>query len=117
MSFSHDKGYRGERPIELLIQERYGTGHRPRAGKVHDEGDIAGLPIVFSIKNHDRLALAEWVDRLSGMVASAQVETGVVWHKRKGRVDPQNWYVTTSGRLFLPLLDAYLKQQADSLEY
>jgi hypothetical protein len=113
MSYSHDKGYRGERPIELLLQDRYGSGHRPRAGSHNDVGDIGGLPIVISVKNHETMVLSTWVDQLGKMVARSQVSTGVVWHKRRGKGDPSGWYVTTTGGLFLPLLDSYLKQEAE----
>lgn len=105
MSTSSRKGYAGERPIEeLLLAEGYNGVYRPRAGRARDCGDLGGLPVVISAKNHGRLALAEWVTDLESQVVHAGLRSGVVWHKKRGRGDPRDWYVTTTGRLFLPLL-------------
>lgn len=107
MSRASRLGYAGERPVELLMQQEGFPAARPRAGAVADVGDLTGLPLVVSCKNHATLALASWVDDLPRMIAAAGVETGVVWHKRRGRSNPTGWYVTTTGDLFLPLLRAY----------
>lgn len=107
MSKASRLGYHGERPVELLMLDEGFDAYRPRAGGVADAGDISGVPLVISCKNHSALALASWVDDLPRMIQSAGAETGVVWHKRRGRAKPTEWYVTTTGDLFLPLLRAY----------
>lgn len=109
MSYASAKGYRAEHAVERLLGS-YDVPlptYRPRAGCHDDIGDLCGLPLVFSIKDHARLTLASWVDDLAVMVTNAHMATGVVWHKRVGRADPQNWYVTTSGRLFIPMLQRW----------
>jgi hypothetical protein len=99
-------GYAGERPIEVLLQERgVLAAARPRAGRQRDCGDISGAPLVLSVKNVKHQELAKHVTELESMVLNAGVSTGVLWHKRRGKGSPLDWYVTTSGRLFLPLLD------------
>lgn len=74
-----------------------------------DRGDIAGIPgLVIEVKNHARLALAEWVAEMETERDRDGARYGVVWHKRKGVADPRNWYVTMTGRDFLRLLaDCY----------
>jgi len=105
MSRSSRLGYEGERPIEVLLQDRGLMVARPRAGRARDCGDLSGLPLVISVKNVKHQELASHVSDLESMVLNAGVSTGVVWHKRRGKSSPLDWYVTTSGRLFLPLME------------
>jgi hypothetical protein len=111
MSYSHDKGYRAEAAVESLMRTLAPDCYRPRAGRRDDVGDIVGLPLVVSVKDHARLALAAWCDDLGRMVAASRHCTGVVWHKRAGRADPANWYVTTTGRLWLPMYEAWCHER------
>lgn len=105
MSYSHDKGYRAEHAVESLLRNAFMVDcYRPRAGRAEDQGDICGLPVVISVKDQARLCLAQWCDELAPMVARAGLAHGVVWHKRSGRADPLNWYVTMPGKLYLPVL-------------
>lgn len=113
-------GYAGEKPVLdfYLAHDRdvYPAGllgprdpySRPRAGTVHDCGDIAGLPYVVSCKNCAKLELAAWVDALPRMCEAAKLATGIVIHKRRGKGNPGLWYVTTTLDLFMPFHDAYL---------
>jgi hypothetical protein len=105
MSTASRKGYSAEHAIELLLNERGLDATRPRAGRAQDCGDFGGVPMVISAKNWADLRLATWVTDLERLVLNADARSGVVWHKRKGRGDPRDWYVTTTGRLYLPLLD------------
>lgn len=112
MSANSRKGYRAEHDIEVLLERTF-PRHviaRPRAGAVADKGDISGLPAVISIKDHARLELSGWVNDLPAMCRAAKTDTGVVWHKRRGKGDPLDWYVTTTGRLLLPMLTAYVRE-------
>jgi hypothetical protein len=104
VSTASRKGYDGERPIELLLQGMGLHVARPRAGRPQDHGDFTGLPLVISAKNHATARLGPWTSELEAMAVHAGVRSGVVWHKRKGKASPLDWYVTTTGRLFLPLL-------------
>lgn len=105
MSQNSRKGYDGERPIELFMLERGLNVARPRAGQPHDVGDLSGLPYVISAKNQKSLKLAEWVSDAEGMAVNAGLRSAVVWHKKRGKASPLDWYVTMSGRLFLPFHD------------
>lgn len=109
MSASSRKGYRGEAAVlRMLADELGGDYYRPRAGKRQDCGDIAGLPTVHSVKNCKRLDLSAWVDDLADMCANARQDAGVIWAHRKGCGDPRDWYVITTGRLYLPVYRAAL---------
>ena len=111
MSAASRKGYAGEKPVlDLLVALQMASVYRPRAGTHRDVGDLGGIPIVVSVKNHRDLRLAEWVDDLEEMVARTAFGTGIVWHKRLRQGNPRRWYVTTSGGLFLPLLGAWTEK-------
>lgn len=107
-------GYSAEHAVEMWLRAATGAYcFRPRAGGVSDTGDIHGLPLVISVKNHADLRLAEWVTDLERMLANTQkvwpaVASGVVIHKRRGRGNVDDWYVTTTGRLAMPLLKCYV---------
>lgn len=109
---AHDKGYKAEAAVEALMRTLEPTCYRPRAGTHYDIGDIAGLPLVISVKDQVRLSLASWCDDLAKMVAASNLSTGIVWHKRSGRADPLNWYVTTTGRLWVPMYEAWCTERA-----
>lgn len=73
-----------------------------------DRGDIAGLVspfgrVVVEAKNHARLELAGWVDEAESERGNDDAIAGVVIHKRKGRGQFHDQYVTMSVRDFLAL--------------
>lgn len=107
MTTAHRLGYDAEHAIALYLAS-WGYGvERPRAGSHQDRGDLLGLPVVVSVKNHRGLDLSGWVGALPGMCAAAGLDHGVVWHKRRGRSSPGEWYVTTTGDTFIALLRGY----------
>ena len=109
MSYETDKGYRGERTVRDYYLSSGLACVRPRTTSRTDTdaGDITGPPWVTSVKNHRRMALAGWVDELHDMVRRAQLDTGIVVHHRVGRGRPDDWYVTTTLGLAVPLLRTY----------
>jgi hypothetical protein len=107
MNVSARKGYQGERAVELLLRDQGFDVHRPRAGRPDDVGDLVGnLPCVVSIKNQVKLELGPWVSEMTAMVARTPHSTGVVIHKRRGKGQAIDWYVTTTVGLWLPQLHA-----------
>jgi hypothetical protein len=104
-------GYDAEHAVQVFLAKYGFASYRPRAGTHQDTGDLTGLPVVVSVKNHARTELAEWVDALRLMTSHAGLDLGVVWHKRRGRGDPADWYVTTTGEHFMTLLRAYREHQ------
>jgi hypothetical protein len=108
MSANSVKGYTAEHAVELLMQRYHPGASRPRAGQVHDVGDIAGVPIVISVKNHRAMKLADWVTGVKRMVLAAGLPLGVVWHKKIGKAKPEDWYVTMDGATFLAFYEVYI---------
>jgi hypothetical protein len=111
MSATSVKGYTAEHAVELVMQRYHPEASRPRAGKFDDVGDIAGIPIVISVKNHRAMKLADWLAGVKRMVAAAKLPLGVVWHKKIGKGKPEDWYVTMDGATFLAFYEVYIGQR------
>lgn len=112
MGRNHDLGYVAEHAVEVMWNDRNRPVMRPRAGAAKDIGDLVGLPIVQSVKNHKTLALADWVGGMQQQMEHAGLPVGVVWHKRRGKGHPFDWYVTTSGLVAVELIEAYCDRVA-----
>ena len=70
-----------------------------------DRGDITGIPgVVIEVKNCARQELAAWVAEAERERDNDRASLGVVWHKRRGKTDPADWFVTMSGSQFASLL-------------
>jgi len=126
------KGPLAEALVVRCLQEHgWPYAERRVMGGVNDRGDVAGIPgLVIEVKNRGALALAEWVDEADRERQPAAIANGylsgryvgladwspaidmlaVVWHKRRGKGDPLDWYVTMTGRDFLALLAAYTQE-------
>ena len=109
---AHALGYEAEHAVEVYLRERGYPTTRPRAGAAQDKGDLAGLPVVVSVKNHATIRLADWVGALPRMCSAAELPHGVVWHKRRGKGSPGEWYVTMPGSTFLAFLDSYARRSS-----
>lgn len=97
---------------ETAVVEYLRTSGHPRverralSGQL-DRGDIAGIPdVVIEVKNCARMALSEWMDEAQEERANDRALMGVVWHKRKGKGSPADWYVTMRGDDFTMCLRA-----------
>lgn len=105
------KGYKAEHDIELILQGRYAELAsnilRPRAGASTDKGDIHGLPVVISIKDWAEPALSLWLREMNQQCVNSGKGVGVVWHKRRGKGSPLDWYVTTDQQSMDRLLDKF----------
>lgn len=102
---SKRKGSAFERTIVGAFREAGWTrATRALAGAAEDRGDVEGLPFVVEVKNRREMALAGWVDEANAEAANAGVDAGIVVHKRRGRGDALDSYVTMDLRTFLGLL-------------
>lgn len=106
MSAAKKKGTSAETAVVgyLRAQGFVQTERRALNGN-NDRGDIAGIPgTVIEVKNCTRTELAAWIDEaeLEGDNDGAQV--AVVWHKRRGKGQPADWFVTMTGAQFTFLL-------------
>lgn len=81
---------------------------RPRNGR-NDRGDIGGIEnVVIEVKNEASYAgkLAGWLAETDDEIRNANASIGAVWHKRKGTTNPEQWYVTMRGAMWLKILQA-----------
>jgi hypothetical protein len=77
-----------------------------------DRGDIAGLPgLAIEAKCH-----AAYGGKLPGWLKEAETERvnagamlGVVWHKRVGKANAAEAFVSCTGETFMELLEAWLR--------
>lgn len=111
MNRSKAKGTSAETAVVRFLQ-RVGFIHAERRtlNGTHDRGDIAGLPgIVIEVKNCARQELPAWVAEAERERDNDGASLGVVWHKRRGKSDPQDWFVTMSGLQFAHLLREHME--------
>ena len=100
------KGAGAERDIVAYLKENgFPYVDRRLAGATLDKGDISGIPgVTIEIKNHAKMDLAGWTEELIVEMANDKAWTGVVWHKRKGRGSPGDWYCTMPAHVWVDLL-------------
>jgi len=119
------KGPLAEAQIVACLREHgFPYAERRVMGGRNDRGDVAGIPgVVIEVKNQAKMTLAEWVDEALTEAGrwsetgqrrdprdSPSTELAVVWHKRRQRGSPLDWYVTMTGRDFLALLAEYTRE-------
>lgn len=105
------KGSGAERDIvTYLIENGFPYAERRLAGAQEDKGDIAGVNgVCIEVKNHAKMSLSGWLEELKVEMVHAKAWTGVVWHKRKGKSSPADWYATMPGSVYLDLLKKAMK--------
>lgn len=111
MRTARDAGARFERSIAdalALHLDDDRIDRRARNG-AKDRGDIggwryAGMRIVAECKNTARLALAAWIEEAEIERRNDDAAIGLVIHKRIGRGDPLDQYVTMTVRELLTLM-------------
>lgn len=100
------KGSGAERDVvKYLKEEGFQYADRRLAGATLDKGDVSGIPgVTIEIKNHAKMDLAGWTEELLTEMSNDGAWTGVVWHKRRGRGKPADWYCTMPGYVWVALL-------------
>ena len=107
MSKQKQKGTAAETAVVNWLQSKGRKSvERRTLNGVKDRGDIAGIVgLVIEVKNHQRMALSEWVDELNVEMLNDKADTGVVIHKRKGTTDVGRWYATMPVEVWFKLLE------------
>jgi Holliday junction resolvase len=107
------KGSKAERDIvTYLIENGFPYAERRLAGAQEDKGDIAGVNgVCIDVKDHAKMALSGWLEEFRVEMIHAKAWTGVVWHKRKGKSSPADWYATMPGSVYLELLKKAMKDE------
>jgi hypothetical protein len=97
-------GTEGETAVARYLLQWFPGIHRLAPAGDADCGDLGGVPdLTIQVKVRRELALAEWVDQSAAQAARAGTAAYVVVHKRRGKGDPGQWYVTTRLEVFAPL--------------
>ena len=101
------KGARAERQVADYLIERGVVVERIPAGATADRGDLwlegVSMPTI-DVKDRAQMALGAWIDRAAEQAENARRPFGVVWHKRKQKGSPADWYVTMTGAAFVDLI-------------
>jgi len=100
------KGDAAEREVTRYLQGSGFTASRIPAGSNADIGDVwlpPPLPAV-QVKNVAKLDLSGWCNQVDEQALNANRECGVVVHKRRGKSDPGDWYVTMTLQTLTKLL-------------
>lgn len=72
-----------------------------------DKGDIAGVPLVaIEVKDCKSLTFGPWLKEALVERDNAKAEIGFVWAKRRGHLDPKDWFVVMDGDTVMRLLRA-----------
>lgn len=101
---SRRKGARAEQQVAEWLRSLGWTARTSRSAQgVQGGADIiTDCPLSFEVKDHARMELAAWLDQ-----AVRQAEPGhpaVVIHKRRGKGNPADWYVTMRAADLLDLV-------------
>ena len=101
MSAARQKGTAAETAVVRFLRANgYQHAERRALAGSQDRGDVAGVGgVVIEVKNCKRMELAAWIDEAEDEANGTEI--AAVWHKRVGRGDPGDWYVTMSGYDFL----------------
>lgn len=111
MSAAKRKGTAAESAVVQYLQAMgFTQAERRTLNGAKDRGDIAGLPgVVIEVKNCARQELAGWVAEAEVERNNDNASLGVVWHKRRGKGQAADWFVTMSGEQFVFLLREFME--------
>lgn len=111
MSAAKRKGTAAESAVVQYLQAMgFAQAERRSLNGAKDRGDIAGLPgVVIEVKNCARQELAGWVAEAEVERDNDNANLGVVWHKRRGKGQAADWFVTMSGEQFVFLLREFME--------
>ena len=106
MSAAKKKGTAAETAIVNYLRAMgFVQAERRSLNGSYDRGDIAGIPsVVIEVKNCAKTELGSWIAEAERERDNDRASLGVVWHKRRGKGDPADWFVTMSGAQFAALL-------------
>jgi len=97
------KGIRAELAVVHALRDAGWQAVTTRAQNGTQGGaDIfTDAPLAVEVKDHGKMDLAGWLRQAEGNATEGKVP--VVWHKRRGRANPNDWYVTMTGSALLAL--------------
>lgn len=102
---SRRKGNRAEVEVVRVLRDHgydAETSRAARGGYQSGEDIISDFPASIEVKNQARLDLAGWYAQAE---AQANGMPAIVVHKRVGKSNAENWWVTMDFKTLLRLLD------------
>lgn len=102
---SRRKGNRAEVEVARVLREAgfdADTSRRVRGGYQSGEDIVSDFPASIEVKNQARLDLSGWWEQAT---AQAGDRPAVVIHKRVGKGDPLQWWVTMDVQTLLRLIN------------
>ena len=103
-SYERRKGNDAERTVVHTLRKWGWEAVTSRSTNGTQDGMdiISDCPLAIEVKNQVRLDLSAWVKQAG---ENAMDKVPVVWHKKRGESDPENWYVTMEGVELMKLLE------------
>jgi len=101
---SRRKGSRAEVAVVHALRRAGWTADTSRNvldGRRTGEDIVWNGPASIEVKDQVNLDLSGWLKQAQ---AQAGDRPAVVWHKRRGAADPEEWYIAMSGKDFLRLI-------------
>jgi len=98
------RGNKAERDVAATLREwgfKAATSRAIRGGTQHGADIITDFPAVIEVKDHARMDLSGWVSQLEG---EKEDDPGFIVHKKRGKSNPEEWYVTGTFRDLLELV-------------
>lgn len=98
------KGNEAERAVAQYLRDNGWEAVTSRAKNGTQDGYdiISDTPLAVEVKNHSRMDLSGWLAQARN---NAGDKVPVVWHKKRGKSSPAEWYVTMDGQALVDLLD------------
>ena len=99
MNKPKQKGTAAETAVVAYLREHgFPTAERRALAGSGDKGDVSGVVgCVIEIKSCARTELAAWIEEARKEAAAAHAPVWAVWHKRRGKGSPAEWFVTMTG--------------------
>lgn len=100
------KGTAAETAVVAYLREHgFPNAERRALAGSGDKGDVSGVVgCVIEIKSCARTELAAWIEEARKEAAAAHAPVWAVWHKRRGKGSPAEWFVTMTGEQFVRLI-------------
>jgi len=91
---SRRKGQRAEQAVAKLLRSAGWQARTSRSVQgVQGGADlITDCPLSIEVKDHARMELAAWLDQ--AVAQASPGAPGVVFHHRRGKGNPADWYAT-----------------------
>ena len=112
MSKSKQKGTSFETSLLPALRTVYPGAERRALTGNKDKGDfiLPGADFALEAKNQKALDLSGWIREAETEAENLGVPFGVVVHKRRGKTDPMEQYVTMTVGTFLAMMKTRLAE-------